>query len=136
MGVILKMKEKQLVLQIKFYFICNVLTLDIFNPYLNVLTDFITPFILFIIAQFYSPGIGFNYFELIGYIITIFGASILNELIILNFFGLNVNTYSNISNRSEIESNHIIELGTIYTMDDLSDDGDIENEGEAPSNTN
>ena len=118
------------------YFICNVLTLDIFNPYLNVLTDFITPFLLFIIAQFYSPGIGFNYFELIGYIITIFGASILNELIILNFFGLNVNTYKNISNRSEIESNYIIELGLIYTSDDLSDDDDIENEGETTSNTN
>jgi len=117
------------------YFICNVLTLDIFNPYLNVLTDFITPFFLFIISQFYSPGKGFNYFELIGYIITIFGASILNELIILNFFGLNENIYSNISKRSEIESNQIIELSQVYSNDDLSDDGDIEKEGESPSNT-
>ena len=118
------------------YFICNVLTLDIFNPYLNVLTDFITPFLLFIIAQFYSPDTGFNYYEFIGYIITIFGASILNELIILNFFGLNVNTYKYISKRSENELNHIkeIELGPTQTSEDLSDDGDIENEGERTSN--
>lgn len=115
------------------YFISNVLTLDIFTPYLNVLTDFITPFLLFLI-DLCKPETSFNYYELIGYIITIFGASILNEIIILNFFGLNVNTYSNISNRSEIESNHIEELGPSNANDDLSDDGDIENDGEATSN--
>jgi hypothetical protein len=118
------------------YFICNVLSLDIFTPYLNVLTDFITPFLLFIINQFYLPNISFNFYEFIGYIITIFGASILNELIILNFFGLNVDTYSNISNRSDNESNHIEELGPSNENDDLSDGGDIENEGEATNNTN
>ena len=122
------------------YFICNVLTIDHFTPYLNVLTDFITPFLLFIIYLFY-PKDGnsninkFNYYEFIGYIIVLFGASILNELIILNFFGLNVDTYSNISNRSDIEANHIEELGPSNANEDLSDGGDIENEGEATSNT-
>jgi drug/metabolite transporter (DMT)-like permease len=117
------------------YFICNVLTIDIFTPYLNVLTDFITPSLLFLIEQIYpKDGSGFNYYEFIGYIIVIIGASILNEIIILNFFGLNVDTYSNISNRSDIESNHIEELGPSNANDDLSDDGgDIENEGEATS---
>jgi drug/metabolite transporter (DMT)-like permease len=123
------------------YFICNVLTLDNFTPYLNVLTDFITPFLLSIIGLFYSKeedsnNNPFNYYEFIGYIIVIFGASILNELIILNFFGLNVDTYSNISNRSDIEANHIEELGPSNVNDDLSDGGDIENEGEATSTSN
>ena len=123
------------------YFICNVLTLDNFTPYLNVLTDFITPFLLSIIGLFYSKEEDsnknpFNYYEFIGYIIVIFGASILNELIILNFFGLNVDTYSNISNRSDIEANHIEELGPSNVNDDLSDGGDIENEGEATSTSN
>jgi drug/metabolite transporter (DMT)-like permease len=115
------------------YFICNVLTIYNFTPYINVLTDFITPFLLFLIGQINSKD-SFNYYEFIGYIIVIIGASILNEIIILNFFGLNVDTYSNISNRSDIESNHIEELGPSNANDDLSDDGgDIENEGEATS---
>lgn len=122
------------------YFICNVLTIDIFTPYLNVLTDFITPFLLFIINLFYkkdknSNKIDFNYYEFIGYIIVIFGASILNELIILNFFGLNVDTYSNISNRSDNETNNIEELGPTNGNEDLSDGDDIENDGEQASNT-
>jgi drug/metabolite transporter (DMT)-like permease len=118
------------------YFICNVLTIDIFTPYLNVLTDFITPSLLFLIEQIYpKDGSGFNYYEFIGYIIVIIGASILNEIIILNFFGLNVDTYSNISNRSDIESNHIQELSPNNGNDELSDDGgDNENDGETTSN--
>ena len=116
------------------YFICNVLTIYNFTPYINVLTDFITPFLLFLIGQINSKD-SFNYYEFIGYIIVIIGASILNEIIILNFFGLNVDTYSNISNRSDNESNHIEELGPSNENDDLSDDGgDNENEGETTSN--
>ena len=50
-------------------------------------------------------------FENIGYFIIIFGALILNEIIIFNCFGLNENTYLKISDRGKIDSEYFEGLG-------------------------
>ena len=91
------------------YFIFNVLTIFRFSPYLNVLTDFLTPFLynifnfIFLEDDRSNKNIYRYFFEFIGHIIIILGASILNELIILNFFGLNENTYEKISERGSLD---------------------------------
>ena len=91
------------------YFIFNVLTIFRFSPYLNVLTDFLTPFLynifnfIFLEDDRSHKNLYRYFFEFIGHIIIIIGASILNELIILNFFGLNENTYEKISERGSLD---------------------------------
>ena len=91
------------------YFIFNVLTIFRFSPYLNVLTDFLTPFLynifnfIFLEDDRSNKNIYRYFFEFIGHIIIILGASILNELIILNFLGLNENTYEKISERGSLD---------------------------------
>ena len=107
------------------YFICNILTIDIFSPYLNVLTDFLTPFFLYLINLCFGKE-NFNFYELIGYIIVIIGACILNEIIILNFFGLNTNTFSNISDRGTVDSFSMQELTTISDSYDNNSEGENE----------
>lgn len=116
------------------YFICNVFTIFCFTPYLNVLTDFLTPFLLYINDFIFNKKenhIGKNEFIIgfIGFIIVILGAVILNEIIILNFFGLNENTYSNISDRGRIDSFNNQELAPNAGNDDDDDDNNI-NEAE------
>ena len=93
------------------YFIFNILTLYRFSPYLNVLTDFLTPFLYNILNFFFleddrSFKNKMRYlFETIGYIIIIFGSLILNEIIIFNFFGLNENTFEKIVYRGSLDFN-------------------------------
>ena len=128
------------------YFVFNILTLYNFSPYLNVLTDFLTPFLLNIIDFFtIEEGKKKNNFnkkfviENIGYALIIFGALILNEIIILNFFGLNENTYTNISERGKLDSVILDELGPgVETEDNENDDNNSENEGNEvdPTSTN
>ena len=108
-----------------FYFIFNVVTIFYFSPYLNVLTDFLTPFLLnildFIFVNNDDKSAKTFILENIGYGIIIFGALILNEIIIFNFFGLNENTYSNISDRGKLDCKVIEELVP-------NDETDVENE--------
>ena len=111
-----------------------------------MLTDFLTPFLLNIIDFFtIEEGKKKNNFnkkfviENIGYALIIFGALILNEIIILNFFGLNENTYTNISERGKLDSVILDELGPgVETEDNENDDNNSENEGNEvdPTSTN
>ena len=122
-----------------FYFVLNVLTIYCFSPYLNVLTDFITPFLTLILTYFFLTEPKEKTEELrkrviietIGYIILFFGALILNEIIVLNCLGLNIDTYKEISNRGIIDS-YIEELGPNVNNDDNNSEG--ENELESNSN--
>ena len=116
------------------YFICNASTLFYFSPYLNVLTDFLTPFLLYILDYaFFEDDRGGNLkrfcFEIFGFIIVIFGALILNEIIIFNCLGLNENTYVYISERGEKDSGQ--ELAPNLLNEDNDDD---EDEGQTPDN--
>ena len=109
------------------YFICNASTIFYFSPYLNVLTDFLTPFLLYIGDYFFFEDNKEKHFkrfcfENIGFIIVIFVALILNEIIIFNCLGLNENTYVNISERGEIDSGQ--ELSPNLMNDDNDDDDD------------
>ena len=66
-------------------------------------------------------------FQIIGFILIILGALILNEIIILNFCGLNENTYSNISNRGKLDSEAMEELAPNVDNDDVDDDNNNDN---------
>ena len=115
------------------YFICNIFTIFYFSPYLNVLTDFLTPFLLYINNYILNKEeVSRTEFiiGILGFIIVIFGALILNEIIILNFFGLNENTYSNISARGRIDSINNQGLTHNGTNDDDEDDNNINEEGD------
>ena len=115
------------------YFVFNVLTIFNFSPYINVLTDFLTPFLLSISYFIFFPSTRNKkkfILELIGYIIIFFGALILNEIIVLNFWGLNENTYENISKRGILESKLFREIGPNYE----NDDNEEPTEGETSSN--
>ena len=115
------------------YFIFNVLTIYNFSPYLNVLTDFLTPFFYDIFNMIFletnrNKNLKRFVCDFIGYIIIIFGALILNEIIILNFFGLNENTYKTIIYRGSLDFIVGPYNGTDETITE------IETEGEASSN--
>ena len=120
------------------YFIFNVLTIFRFSPYLNVLTDFMTPFLynifnFFLLEKDTSRKNKLRYiFEFIGHIIIILGASILNELIILNFFGLNENTYEKINERGSLD----LEVEPYFgnSTDETMTITENETEGEITSN--
>jgi hypothetical protein len=115
------------------YFVFNILTIFNFSPYINVLTDFLTPFLLSISYYIFFTSTRDDLkfiFELIGYIIIFFGALILNEIIVLNFWGLNENTYENISKRGILESKLLGEIGPNYE----NDDNEEQTEGETTSN--
>ena len=111
------------------YFICNVLTIYHFGPYLNVLTDFLTPFLFNILYFcFIERNINGFIFEIIGFVIVIFGALVLNEIIIFNCLGLNENTYTNISRRSILE--YMEELNPHPDNDNDNDDNDNGNDND------
>ena len=88
------------------YFIFNILTLFYFSPYLNVLTDFLTPFLLFNVTFFSKENNEIEVYQFfcenIGFALVILGALILNEIIILNFCNLNENTYLSIPVAEEL----------------------------------
>ena len=93
-----------------FYYIINALTIYNFNPYLIIIVETCLPIDNDMIEILYKDNV-FNedkilkrvLFQFIGYIIIIFSALILNEIIILNFFGLNKNIRENISSRSRLD---------------------------------
>lgn len=120
------------------YFIFNILTIFRFSPYLNVLTDFLTPFLynifnFFFLEKDHRRNNLFRYlFEFIGHLIIILGASILNEIIILNFFGLNENTYEKITERGSVDFK--IEPYFGNSTDDTMTITENETEGEFTNN--
>jgi len=129
------------------YFFLNIITLYYFTPYINVLTDFMTPCLTtFLTIIFIEPDKGIDQnirikryiFEYIGYAILFFGALILNEIIIFNFFGLNIDTVSTIRQRGKLDSIDIQNI--VPNNPDNNDDIDnnseaeLETDGEATSN--
>ena len=130
------------------YFFLNVITLYYFTPYINVLTDFMTPFFTTILTMLFNESdkdinadnLKKRYiFEFIGYIILLFGALILNEIIIFNFFGLNLDTVSTIRQRGKLDSIDIQNIVPQNNDDDHDNiennsEGELETDGEATSN--
>lgn len=141
-GIIEVFKDKKFFFYISFiftflasfgYFICNASTIFYFSPYLNVLTDFLTPFLLYIFDySFFENDRKGNLkrflFEFFGFIIVIFGALILNEIIIFNCLRLNENTYKNIRERGEKDSNQ--ELISNLVNEDNDDEDNNDDEGQ------
>jgi hypothetical protein len=92
------------------YYIISVLTIYNFNLYFIIIVETCLPIETDMIEIFYKEDV-FNeenilprvLFQCIGYIIIIISAFILNEILILNFFGLNKNIRSNITSRSELD---------------------------------
>ena len=95
-----------------FYYIINVLTIYNFSPYLIIILEACLPIDNDIVPLFWGDYIENKddklkrtYIQLSGYVIIFFSALILDEIIILNFCGLNNNTFSKISLRAEDDLN-------------------------------
>ena len=72
-----------------------------------------------------------------GYAILFFGALILNEIIIFNFFGLNIDTVSTIRQRGKLDSfdiQNIVPNNPDNDDNDNNSEGELETDGEATSN--
>ena len=100
-----------IILFILFNITLNLLTLlalFYFSPTLIMITDIISPFLLWI-AKTIKDGGKINELILnsIGYVIVIFSAFIYNEIIILNFCGLNKNTKTFVNQRLKKELDEI-----------------------------
>ena len=90
-----------------FYYIINIFTLYNFSPSFMIILEACLPIDNDIISLFFRKEsenknkiIKRAFLQLIGYIIIFIAALILNEIIILNFLGLNKNIYSEISIRA------------------------------------
>lgn len=125
-----------------FYYLMNALTIYYFTPLLLVITDFLSPLITFVAKIIRQEGTipkeELIIIRLIGYFIVIFGACILNEIIILNFLDLNKDTRINITSRGILEdidlarnlrldSNSIGSSGN-HNSDEILSDGGSETE--------
>ena len=92
------------------YYIITALTIYNFNLYLIIIVETCLPIDTDMIEIFYKDEV-FNEgniikrvsFQCFGYIIIIISALILNEILILNFLGLNKNIRLNITSRSELD---------------------------------
>ena len=99
-----------------FYYVISALTIYNFNLYLIIIVETCIPIDNDMIEVFYKEVLNDKkdlikrrtISQCIGYIIIIISALILNEIIILNFLGLNKNIRSNISSRSNIDSESMI----------------------------
>ena len=90
-----------------FYYIITALTIYNFNPYLIIIVETCLPIDTDMIERFYKKNINNEeniipraLSQLVGYIIIIFSALILNEIIVLNFLDFNKNIRESISSRS------------------------------------
>ena len=98
------------------YYSLNVLTIYNYSPYLFILLEAFLPIDNDIINLIFSKENNDNfdniikrtYIQSIGYLFLFFAALILNEMIILNCFGFNQDTYSRISLRGIIDSNDLM----------------------------
>ena len=89
----------------------SLLALFYFSPTLIMLTDIISPLLLWIVTtirkgKLIMPDFALN---LIGYIIVLFSALIYNEIVIFNFCGFNKDTKKFINQRIFVELNNIKE---------------------------
>ena len=99
------------------YYIITTLTIYNFNLYLIIVVETCLPIDNDMIEIFYKPMV-YNKEKIInrvicqccGYIIIIFSSLILNEIIVLNFFGFNSNIRANIASRGKIEIDVSFEL--------------------------
>ena len=125
------------------YYIINAYTIYNFSPYLFILLEAFLPidndFIAVITKHIPDDKIiKRTIIQSIGYLILFFASLIMNEIIILNFFGLNKNTFDKISFRGEIDSNNINELEhyNSYDFDGLENDKEDDNLIEVNTNKN
>ena len=95
------------------YYISNIYILYHYSPYLNIFFELILPldsdildYIFFAKEEDHllNDILKRICYQTIGYIFLILGALILNEIIVLNFLGFNLNTFLNIVKRSENDS--------------------------------
>ena len=112
------------------YYISNIYILYHYSPFLNILFEIILPLdsdildYIFFAEESDHPvheileRLGY---QMIGYTFLIFGALILNEIIVLNFLGFNTNTFLNIAKRSENDS---------YALLNINNENDNANEGQ------
>ena len=73
----------------------------------------------------YSKTLKRTGFQSIGYIIIFFAALILNEIIVLNFYDLNRNTFAEISSRGKIDSS----INEQFSKEEIFED-DVNSENE------
>ena len=114
------------------YYIINILTIYNFSPSFMIVLEACLPLDNDIIPVFWGKRIDNEdkvikrtFLQLIGYIIIFIAALILNEIIILNFWELNKNIYSEISKRGIIDTS--IELNV---HEDVDEDDKYINESE------
>ena len=104
-----------------FYYISNIYILFHYSPFLNILFELILPidsdildYIIFRDENGRPSNNVFTRFgyQIVGYVILTFGALILNEIIVLNFYGFNTNTFLNIAKRSENDSVALLNINS------------------------
>jgi hypothetical protein len=111
------------------YYILSALTIYNYSPYLLILVDSFLPIdgdIIFIILKRkdfnVKDAIKRTVFQSFGYAILFCASLILNEMIVLNFWGFSDNTIEKINLRSHVDSNSL-ELHNIETeISDVNDD--------------
>jgi hypothetical protein len=111
------------------YYILSALTIYNYSPYLLILVDSFLPIdgdIIFIILKRkdfnVKDAIKRTVFQSFGYAILFCASLILNEMIVLNFWGFSDNTIEKINLRSHVDSNSL-ELHSIETeISDVNDD--------------
>ena len=123
------------------YYVFNILSLFYFSPYINVLTDLISPFLLTNALKIsnviqYKIGkkdkfeIDYSYESMFltffGYLIVYFGSLLLNEVVIFNCFGLNEGTFEDISDRGIKDLNQSNTIFNLNNMDIMSDESEEE----------
>ena len=113
------------------YYISNIYIIYRFSPFVNILVELISP-----IDSDILDCVIFNttndhpakdilkrfFFQSFGYIILFFAALILNEIIILNFWGCSQNTFLNISSRSKMDSLALVNFGNDNEIINENDD--------------
>ena len=94
-----------------FYYIIYAFTIYNYSPYLIIIIEACLPIDSDIIPIFFGEYVDKkekkilrSICQLAGYIILFFSALILDEIIILNFFGFSRNTFYEISSRATIDS--------------------------------
>ena len=93
------------------------LSLFNFSPTLLIITQIITPILFFILSAMYTgPTMPDIVICPIGYFIALFSSLVFNELIILNFCGLNKNTKKYVNERIKIE---LIDINNNQDDDDI-----------------
>lgn len=120
------------------YYILSALTIYNYSPYLLVLVDSFLPIdgdIIFIILKRkdfnVKDAIKRTIFQSFGYAILFFASLILNEMIVLNFWGFSDNTIEKINFRSHADSNSL-ELHNIES-EISDDDSDINSQKDGSS---